>query len=172
MPNNAGRKNQTTLIKICKKKDSDIRENQDKKRRHGVPEGAEESSHSIILYEDLHARLQDQHVSSDRRARLHEHEEEGQCIVNTLSWDAVLGSIKIVLYCTVLYSTVQFVTAVGGETWPFLVSVSLHIPLACTPTHLTLRMFLAAPLSSRMKDTEGPWTTRRSGTRSRKSRQA
>jgi hypothetical protein len=75
MPNNAGRNNQTTHIKICKKKDTDIRENQDnKRRRHGVPQGAEEPPHSIILYEDLYACLQYQHVSSDRRAHLHEQE--------------------------------------------------------------------------------------------------
>ena len=37
---------------------------------------------------------------------------------------------------------------------------------------LTFRMLLAALLSSRMKDTEGPWTTNLSGTRSRKSRHA
>jgi hypothetical protein len=44
--------------KYARKKKTDIRENQDNKRRHGVPEGAEESSHSVILYEDLYARLQ------------------------------------------------------------------------------------------------------------------
>ena len=91
-----------------KKKETYIRENQDNRRRsHGVPEGAEESSHSIILYEDLYARLQYQHVSSDRRARLHE--QEGLCIVNTLSWCYVrLDQDCIVLHCTLLYCKVRY----------------------------------------------------------------